>query len=207
MRKAAILTLCLSIFLAGCSPAGGQVEMRGEVCALGGRSYIAVGGKAVKDKLFGSTADGIKVYGVKNDPDHVFVLDSFGELYVVEGYEAENGELTGVFLEGEFCRDEKLLSFLSDLRAEARGSPAGMLEPGNVRSCQVYNTPDSRSIYLCYDGIEASCDFLGYIERGEQGYWYIGGEEVRGKSLSPESGGFLGIRLHSSYDDLLDEYF
>lgn len=179
--------------------------MQGEFYIVDGNRYANVGGKYTKDGLFAQTSDGIKLYSVEDDPEHCYLLDSFGDLYILEDYEADEADITGIYLEDCYYNDDELLAFVSQLRAEVSGEEdRGILDAESVYPCQVYNTPGSQSIYLCYDNIKASHNLLGYIESLEQGYAYVDLAEIQDKPLGAP--GYDGRMIHPAFHELLDRF-
>lgn len=180
----------------------GTVYEEGEYYIYQNNTYQSVLGKYKKSKCVAKTHEGRKLYAVQNDKHHAFLVDSFGGLFLNNNYEPIDTAITGVFLDNYYTSNSDFLDFIIKLSHEIDTSKNSVLENNSDYCCKVYNTPNSASVFLCYDKIKCGSDYFGYIAWENGVYYYA--DMKKGNKIDSEH--YHGIKIKSEYYTLLDKH-
>ncbi len=205
---ATIVFLIAGIFVAIMGLGIGKARRQGMNIVYDNQVYVEADSpyQYIKDEMIAITSEGIRLYSVKGDKACNYLIDSHsGCLYIKEGYEPPKTEVTGIIVYDGVLKadnDEQLLELVSELSNMQQ-------EPDTISRESYFYTTDragtgGMDINICYDNCWVSFDYFGEIVKGKNGYLFIASEQLINNNY--ELVEYMGIRIDSKYDALLDTY-
>lgn len=180
----------------------------GEFYIINDIKYSRVGGKYVMGSPYAITDDGIKLYSVKGDKTHTYIVDSLSSDLFASNVPVIVNELpTGVFLRNQYIENKELLDFCNLLFAWKNEHDISAVNPDCTNIALAVHTSSFLRIDLCFKNFKASQVFLGFICEIDKRFYFIDSETARTSSYNGQEREFPCIEVREDYYKLLDRYF